>query len=238
VTAGPGGSDWSIERPATTAAALHDRAWPDPVHRQVWIAELSRPALVLGSTQSEDIVDRAAVSRDGVEVVRRRSGGGAVFLDPGNVVWVDLILPRGDRLWDDDAGRAPVWVGEAWAEALAAIGAGRSGGSALSVSRAPLARTALGSLICFAAVGPGEVLVNGRKAVGISQRRTRAGARFQCLVQLDGTARGAARILDYLVAPPEGPDRESAIRWLTASVWRAPAAAAHRLLAALLAALP
>ena len=36
--------------------------------------------------------------------------------------------------------------------------------------------------ICFAGVGPGEVLLDGRKVVGISQRRTRVGARFQCVV--------------------------------------------------------
>ena len=36
--------------------------------------------------------------------------------------------------------------------------------------------------ICFAGVGPGEVLIDGAKVVGISQRRTRAGARFQCAV--------------------------------------------------------
>jgi lipoate-protein ligase A len=35
-------------------------------------------------------------------------------------------------------------------------------------------------LVCFAGLGPGEVLVDGRKVVGLSQRRTRAGARFHC----------------------------------------------------------
>ena len=34
--------------------------------------------------------------------------------------------------------------------------------------------------VCFAGLGPGEVTVDGRKVVGISQRRTRAWARFQC----------------------------------------------------------
>ena len=35
-------------------------------------------------------------------------------------------------------------------------------------------------LVCFAGLGPGEVTVGGAKVVGIAQRRTRAGARFQC----------------------------------------------------------
>ena len=38
----------------------------------------------------------------GVAVVRRRSGGGAVLLDPGGVVWVDVVVPRHDPRWDDD----------------------------------------------------------------------------------------------------------------------------------------
>ena len=45
-----------------------------------------------------------------------------------------------------------------------------------------LEQTPWGRLVCYAALGPGEVLVDGRKAVGISQRRTRAGARLQCIV--------------------------------------------------------
>jgi hypothetical protein len=36
--------------------------------------------------------------------------------------------------------------------------------------------------VCFAGLGAGEVVVGPRKLVGISQRRTRDGARFQCVV--------------------------------------------------------
>jgi lipoate-protein ligase A len=127
---------------------------------------------VLGSTQREDVVDRDACDRAGVEVVRRRSGGGAVLLDPGAVLWVDVELPRGDALWDDDVGRAAWWVGEAF---VAALGAG-------VVHRGALERGPWGELVCFAGLGPGEVTIDGAKAVGVSQRRTRAGARFQCAV--------------------------------------------------------
>src|SRR3546814_17233262 len=40
----------------------------------------------------------------------------------------------------------------------------------------------LGGTVCFAGRGPGEVLRGEAKVVGIRQRRTRAGARFQCAV--------------------------------------------------------
>ena len=45
-----------------------------------------------------------------------------------------------------------------------------------------MVRTEWSSLVCFAGRGPGEVFVDARKAVGISQRRTRDGARFQCAI--------------------------------------------------------
>ena len=54
--------------------------------------------------------------------------------------------------------------------------------------------------MCFGGLGPGEVTVGGRKVVGISQRRTRAGAVFQCaaLVTWDPTP-----LLDLLVLSDE-----------------------------------
>jgi hypothetical protein len=36
--------------------------------------------------------------------------------------------------------------------------------------------------VCFAGLGPGEVTVGGRKLVGWTQRRTRAGSRFSGLM--------------------------------------------------------
>jgi hypothetical protein len=44
-----------------------------------------------------------------------------------------------------------------------------------------MVRSALSDVVCFAGLGPGEVTIGGRKAVGISQRRTREAARFQCV---------------------------------------------------------
>ena len=172
-------SGWSIERATGSAGALHARELPDRPGRALWVLEVDAPALVLGSTQAEADVDHDAARRLAVEVVRRRSGGGAVLLDPGEVVWVDLVLPAGDPLWHDDVAVAAEWVGEVWSAALAAVGL--PGGR---VHRGGLVRTPLAPVVCFAGTGPGEVLVEGAKVVGISQRRTRAAARFQCSVPL------------------------------------------------------
>lgn len=143
-----------------------------------WI-EATGPALVLGSRQAAvpGLVDEVACARDGVEIARRRSGGGAVWLAPGEHLWVDVLVGRDDPRWDDDVTRACGWLGDAWCEALAAEGLASPGD--LAVHRGGLVHDAP---VCFAAMGPGEVALGGAKLVGLSQRRTREGARFQCVV--------------------------------------------------------
>jgi lipoate-protein ligase A len=128
-----------------------------------------------------------------MEVAQRRSGGGAVLLWPGHQVWLDVGLPRGDPLWDDDVGRSARWLGEALAAAL--VGLGVAGATAHA---GPLERTAWSHLVCFAGRAPGEVVVGGRKVVGTSQRRTREGAVFQVAVALVWSPR---ILLDVLRIP-------------------------------------
>ena len=111
----------------------------------------TRPALVLGSTQPDAVVDHEAAAARGVDVVRRRSGGGAVLVEPGGVVWVDVVIPPDDALWDEDVGRAAHWVGDAWAAALASAGV-----DGAAVHRGGLVTTAWSRLVCFAGVGAGE----------------------------------------------------------------------------------
>ena len=168
---------WRVERHLGSAATFHGLELRNPVRRLVWWFEVVRPAIVLGSTQHADVVDSSRAEAAGVEVVRRRSGGGAVWLASGAVTWVDVVLPAGDPRWVDDVGRATEWLGRAWVGALEDLG--RVGGE---VHDGPLVRSPHSGLVCFAGLAPGEVLLDGRKVVGISQRRTRAGARFQCAV--------------------------------------------------------
>ncbi|MEP6659959.1 MAG: hypothetical protein ABJD24_08590 [Acidimicrobiales bacterium] len=186
---------WALERARGEAASFHARELPEPLERTAWIFDVDAPALVLGSTQSMAGVDVEACGRAGVDVVRRRSGGGAVLLDPDDATWVDLMVPRDDPLWDDDIARAAHWVGEAWAHAL---GAGGVPDDAVTVHRGGLVRGPWSDRVCFAGVGPGEVLFDGTKLVGVSQRRTRSGARFQCVL----LRRWRPERLIELLAPP------------------------------------
>lgn len=113
----------------------------------------------------------------GLKWERRMSGGGAVLLTPGDVVWVDVEVSRDDPRWDDDVGRAMWWLGDAWAAALAGTVDG------LEVHRGGVVRcTPWCKAVCFGGLGPGEVHVEQRKVVGIAQRRTRESALFQCAV--------------------------------------------------------
>jgi lipoate---protein ligase len=170
-------SSWEVSHSRASAAEHHGRVVPEGAGRLLWVHEVTRPALVLGSTQDESVVDLGLARALGVEVVRRRSGGGAVLLIPGEVAWLDVVVPAGDPLWDEDVGRSFQWLGHVWQRALVDVGIGGT-----TVHAGALHCGVWGRLICFAAVGPGELTLAERKVVGISQRRTRTAARFQCAV--------------------------------------------------------
>ncbi len=170
-------SPYRIVRSTSTAADFHARTVPDPAPSELWQHDITSPALVLGSTQDESVVDLDACARAGVEVVRRRSGGGAVLLLPGEVTWIDVIVPAGAPGWSDDIHGPMVWLGRHLAEAVCTVGAASDD---VVVHEGALRSTAWSSLVCFDGVGAGEVLVGGRKLMGISQRRTRHAARLQC----------------------------------------------------------
>ncbi len=166
---------WSVTRTRGPAASLHERPVPDHVVPSVWVHHTTRPALVLGSTQPLELVHIDAAAAAGVEICRRRSGGGLVPIEPESNLWVDVVVPSGDPLWHDDIGRSFEWLGRVWADALRDIGVE----STVTVGR--WQPGPLGRLWCFAGLGPGEVVARGRKVVGLSQRRTRTAARFQTM---------------------------------------------------------
>jgi lipoate---protein ligase len=173
-------TSYGVQTFAGSATTFHGREIGDDPAPQVWVFDVAAPALVLGSKQRQGgIADEAACAAGGVEVVRRRSGGGAVLLEPGGVVWFDVVVPVAQLHAGgvgDDVAASMAWLGWHVATALADLGV------AADVHRGAMSCSAWCPLICFAGIGPGEVLTGGLKLVGISQRRSRAGARFQCAV--------------------------------------------------------
>jgi len=195
---------WVGEHVSGPAGALH-AAEPARDRAVTWY-DVDGPALAVGSSQGDDDVDARVAAAISIDVVRRRSGGGAVLMLPGEVVWVDLVVPAGDPLWDDDVSRSMWWVGDVWAEALASVGV------IGLVHRRPMEPTQWSRRVCFSGVGPGEVVdPGGAKAVGISQRRTRQVARFQTMVHL----RWRPELVAALVAAPRPRPEELAAAVVT-----------------------
>jgi lipoate-protein ligase A len=188
---------WVVERTAGSAAAFHERAVALPAARAVWQFTVTEPAVALGSAQPLAHVDDAAARDRGLVIVRRRSGGGAVLLRPGDPLWIDVVIPRDDPLWLDDVGRSSWWLGETWRRALGTLGVPLGD---VDVHRGPLQRTEWSDRVCFAGLGAGEVSVGSRKVVGVSQRRTRHAARFQCAALLHWDP---APLIDMLALSPE-----------------------------------
>ena len=94
--------DWELVHHAPQPPALHmalDQVLTDEVsagHRpptlRIW--EWSSATVVLGRFQSvANEVDMDAASRHGIGVVRRISGGGAMFVEPGNTITYSLYAP-------------------------------------------------------------------------------------------------------------------------------------------------
>ncbi len=198
---------WAAEAFEGTAGSLH--ALEVGPGRSLRVNFVQSPALVLGSSQPAPESPEV-----GLEVARRRSGGGAVYLAPAQQVWVDLVLGADDPLWVDDVGLSSAWVGDAWRSAVAA-----ETDVPPEVFAGPMRDRRLGAVACFAGVGPGEVVAGGRKLVGVSQRRTRTHARFQTVAYLRwephllATAMGGlpdavrARLVEGVqaIAPPSTP---------------------------------
>ncbi len=204
---------WRFEERLESAASLH-RSWPSvadqPERRAVAVCRVTDTAIVLGSTQAETVVDRARVDAAGVSIVRRSSGGGAVFVAPGDPVWVDVWIPADDPLWLPQVDRAFDWLGQAWVAALAGVGVTGLRAHAEGF----VACTRWSSVVCFGGVGVGEVITeDGRKVVGLAQRRTRRGAWFHgaCILWWE-----PGRLVELLAFDDE--ERGQAVRGLGAAV--------------------
>ncbi|MFE7986742.1 biotin/lipoate A/B protein ligase family protein [Streptomyces cellulosae] len=95
--------DWQLVHEGPQPPALHMAldevlthevaAGRRPPTLRVW--EWASPAVIIGSFQSlRNEVDAEGARRHGVEVVRRISGGGAMFVEPGNTITYSLSVPQ------------------------------------------------------------------------------------------------------------------------------------------------
>jgi lipoate-protein ligase A len=152
------------------------------------------PALVLGRAAGRPDVDERAARAEGLVVLRRGSGGGPVLWDP-DLVALDVVLPRGHPLAEDDVVASYRWLGESLATGLRALG--MEDVEVVSVERARAARRGPGDAAdaCFGALSPYEVTAAGRKVAGLSQARRRQGSLLQAGILLRHDAPRLARLM-------------------------------------------
>jgi len=179
---------WRIRRTTGSAEGFHNRRPNDDTDPEIWIHTVDRPTLVLGSAQSDSILQTLTSGVHDVAVCRRRSGGGVVYIDPINDCWIDVVLPAGSKLHHPDIARSFRWVGQVWAATLqTSLIHPVTNTASPSAPTVPVAiaessgRSVASRLVCFAGTGHGEVSVDGNKVVGLSQRRTKTWSRVQTI---------------------------------------------------------
>jgi lipoate-protein ligase A len=158
----------------------------------MFVAHVARPTLVLGGSQSVDVVNSSTHSATSIR--RRRGGGGLVLLRPDDI-WVDWWIPAEDARWAKDVRTSSNQTGSWWAQALGEVIEG-----VVSVHEGSLAGDPALRLVCFAGRGPGEVFVDGEKVVGLTQWRVREGTFLSTVLPRDDTR----VIANYLATVPEG----------------------------------
>jgi lipoate-protein ligase A len=151
----------------------------------VILRHLATPWLVLGSSQSDEVVEAQGAE----EVVQRRGGGGAVLLRPDVELWIDVWIPSASSLHRTDVRAQLEVVGAQWRDLLSKLS-----GVSLSLAEPRPPANADEEICCFLGRGAGEVVVEGEKLVGLAAWRGREGA----LVQAAVSRRHDTALLGYL----------------------------------------
>jgi lipoate-protein ligase A len=166
----------------------------------------SRPAISLGHSEPLENIDQAKLLEDGVELVRRPTGGRAVLH------WDDLtyavVLPA-----DSGKDLSELYKLISWC----IIDGARSMGLDLDLERGTVGKSGARQKPCFASVSRYEISYRGRKVVGSAQR---IGERAMLQHGSIPVNRNYLRIVDYMKAGGAGsgePGRERLRRELRAS---------------------
>jgi lipoate-protein ligase A len=155
------------------------------------------PWVSLGSGQLCADLDSAALRERGWGLLRRASGGTAV-LHEGQLGYA-LVLPTSHRVWAGDLTASYERLAVPLRFGLNRVGvethpASTSERAAVSADAPPFT-----DRICFAALGPHELIAGGQKLVGNSQVRRRFASAQHGVIQLTG---GQGDLVDALANVP------------------------------------
>jgi lipoyl(octanoyl) transferase len=174
--------------------------------------EWGSPWVSLGSGQQSSDLDRSRIEAKGWGVLRRTSGGTAV-LHQGQLGYA-LVLPTTHRLWQGDLVESYERLAEPLRLALDRLGIESEPASATMRAEAKMNALTLAERICFAALGPFELMVDGRKVVGNSQIRRRRASTQHGVIQLVGGQSELAEV----VAGASLPERLELARFVSERV--------------------
>jgi len=181
------------------AALAADEALLQAPGIRVWIP--SHQAVVVGiglQHRLSTIVDLQRCQADGVQVLQRRAGGGALLLDEHMLCGaIGLPIANVDR----DVTESYRWLADLLLSALEVpsarrveVAEARHDVATLRASHNPVSKCLLTT--CYGALSPHEIVVGDRKLVGLAQVRRRDAALFQFGILL----RDQAPLADYLLA--------------------------------------
>jgi lipoate-protein ligase A len=191
--------------PAHVGSPLEHIARSDALARAstqptLWWHSTREPVLILGAGQSDADIDLDACRAAGITILRRTSGGTAVFATPW-LLGLDLALPVSHPLVLADIVESYAWFGATWAHALQSLGIDARSISIdearTAAQREPQSRLLI-KPACFGSVAPYEVVLGPRKLVGLSQVRRRHVQILQSGLYLRFSA---SDIIDLLVIP-------------------------------------
>lgn len=166
---------------------------PPTLRLYTWAA----PTLTLGRGQPAADANAAALARDDVTLLRRPTGGTAVYHDATALTYT--VVARSDEpRMSGSIAESYAGVSAALLHALKSIGL--ENGAAAPHPLNSVESVDSRSPVCFIAPAAYEITVGGRKLVGSAQMRIRDGILQHGSLYLSGDI---ARVCDYLSAPPD-----------------------------------
>src|SRR5579859_5014556 len=174
--------------------------------------EWLQPWISLGSGQSAGDLDPRRLAERQWGTVRRASGGTAV-LHLGQVGYA-IVLPIGDPVWQGDLISSYARLSGPFRRAFARVGASVEAASPGENVRFTAGAPRLAERACFGALGPYELVADGRKFIGNSQIRRRHAATQHGVIQV----RNGQSELATVVAADTDEEREQLAAYLASHV--------------------